>query len=122
MQPLLESSDVEAIGAVFDAAVRAGRTYLREVVEEPMFSPEDCDQLVTDHAPPNVLLLAADQAGQVAGYAAAHPEDGEMFLLVVHPAYGGCGVGWTLLCARRHAALGRLQAGLPVALSRWCGS
>ena len=54
--------DAHAIGAVFDAAVRAGWTYLGERVEKPMFAPHDWDQLVADHAPPNVLLVATDRA------------------------------------------------------------
>jgi hypothetical protein len=58
-----------------------------------MFAPEYWDQLVADHAPPSVLLVATDKAGRVPGYAAAHPEDGEMFLLFVHPADAGRGVG-----------------------------
>jgi RimJ/RimL family protein N-acetyltransferase len=92
-------ADARAIGAVFDAAVRAGWTYLGELADEPMFAPEDFEQLVADHAPPNVLLVATDPTGRVIGYAAAHPEDGEMFLLFVHPAHSGHGVGRTLLDA-----------------------
>lgn len=113
MQPRFESLDVEVrqasaddaqpIGAVFDAAVRAGWGYLGELAERPMFAPEDWDQLVADHAPPNVLLVATDQAGRVLGYSAAHPEDGEMFLLFVDPAYGGRGVGRELLSAAHDA-------------------
>src|SRR5438132_6487062 len=95
--------DAQALGAVFDAAVRAGWTYLGERVEKPMFAPEDWDQLVADHAPPNVLLVATDQAGRVLAYTAAHPEDGELFLLFVHPAYAGRGVGRTLLSAAHRA-------------------
>lgn len=122
MQPVFESfdvqvrrataDDVQAIGAVFDAAVRAGWTYLGERVEKPMFTPEDWDQLVADHALPNVLLVATDQAGRVVGYSAAHPDDGEMFLLFVHPAHGGRGVGRTLLNAAHDAlrAVGCKQA------------
>ncbi|MGH2745248.1 MAG: GNAT family N-acetyltransferase [Thermoleophilaceae bacterium] len=68
-----------------------------------MFAREDWDQLVADHAPPNVLLVATHQAGRVLGYTAAHPEDGEMFLLFVHPTYGGRGVGRTLLSAAHDA-------------------
>jgi len=93
------ADDAQAIGAVFDAAVRAGWTYLGELVEEPMFTPEDWNQLVADHAPPKVLLVGVDRAGQVLGYTAAHPDDCEMFLLFVHPAHGGRGVGRTLLSA-----------------------
>jgi ribosomal protein S18 acetylase RimI-like enzyme len=113
MQPVLGSSvvgvrratadDARAIGAVFDAAVRAGWTYLGGLVDEPLFAAEDWDQLVADHAPPNVLLVATDKAGRVLGYAAAHPGDGEMFLLFVHPAHGGRGVGRVLLSAVHEA-------------------
>jgi len=51
------SSDAAAIGAVFDAAVRAGWTYLGELVAEPMFTQQDWDQLVAGHTPPKVLRL-----------------------------------------------------------------
>jgi ribosomal protein S18 acetylase RimI-like enzyme len=95
--------DAQAIGAVFDAAVRAGWTYLGELGEKPMFAPHDWDQLVADHAPPNVLLIAQDRTGRVLGYTAAHPEDGEMFLLFVHPASAGHGVGRMLLSAAHDA-------------------
>jgi hypothetical protein len=61
------AEDAQAIGAVFDAAVRAGWTYLGELAQQPMFAPEDWDRLVADHAPPNVLLAATDQAGRVLG-------------------------------------------------------
>lgn len=91
------SADAQAIGAVFDAAVRAGWTYLGELVDRPMFMPADWDRLVADHAAPNVLLVATNHEGHVVGYAAAHPADGELFLLFVHPAYGGRGIGRALL-------------------------
>ena len=68
-----------------------------------MFSSEDWERLVADHEAPNVLLVAVDQTG-VIGYAAAHPEDCEMFLLFVHPAHAGRGIGRTLLAAA-HSAL-----------------
>jgi hypothetical protein len=77
------AEDAQAIGAVFDAAVRAGWTYLGDLAQKPMFAPEDWDKLVADHAAPNVLFVATDQAGRVVGYTAVHPEDGEMFLLFV---------------------------------------
>ena len=104
--------DAQAIGAVFDAAVRAGWSYLGELGEKPMFAPHDWDQLIADHAPPNVLLVATDRTGRVLGYTAAHPEDGEMFLLFVHPAYAGRGVGRMLLSAAHDAlrVAGRKQA------------
>jgi ribosomal protein S18 acetylase RimI-like enzyme len=89
--------DAPAIGAVFDAAVRAGWTYLRELATQPMFTPQDWKQLVDDHAPPNVLLVAIDEIDGIVGYTAAHPDDGEMFLLFVHPAHAGRGIGRLLL-------------------------
>ena len=97
------ADDAQAIGTVFDTAVRAGWTYLRELAEQPIFTPEDWNQLVTDHAPPNVLLVATDQAGRILGYTAAHPEDCEMFLLFVHPTHAGRGIGRTLLNAAHDA-------------------
>lgn len=45
--------DAQAIGAVFDAAVRVGWTYLGELAKKPMFAPHDWEQLVADHASPN---------------------------------------------------------------------
>ena len=96
--------DAPAIGMVFDAAVRAGWAYLGDLVAEPLFTPEDWRQLVAEHMPPNVLLVAVDDTAGVVGYTAVHPEDGEMFLLFVHPAYAGRGIGRTLLAAA-HAAL-----------------
>jgi ribosomal protein S18 acetylase RimI-like enzyme len=104
--------DAPAIGAVFDAAVLAGWTYLGELASEPMFTSEDWQQLVANHEPPNVLLVAVDETAGVVGYAAVHPEDGEMFLLFVHPASAGRGVGRMLLAAADEAlrAAGCLEA------------
>jgi ribosomal protein S18 acetylase RimI-like enzyme len=68
-----------------------------------MFTPQDWDQLVADHLPPNLLLVAVDDSDSVVGYTAVHPSDGEMFLLFVHPAYGGRGIGRTLLAAAHDA-------------------
>jgi ribosomal protein S18 acetylase RimI-like enzyme len=96
--------DAGAIGAVFDAAVRHGWTYLGDLVEQPMFTAEDWDRLVAEHQPPNLLLVAVDMCERVIGYTAVHPTDGEMFLLFVHPEYAGRGVGRRLLEAA-HAAL-----------------
>jgi GNAT superfamily N-acetyltransferase len=90
------AADAQAIGAVFDAAVRSGWSFLAET---PTFGPDDWDRLVADHAPPNVLLVATDPAGRLVGYAAAHPEDGELLLLFVDPAHGRRGVGRMLLGA-----------------------
>ena len=95
--------DAQAIGAVFDAAVRAGWTYLGELAQEPMFTSKDWDDLVANHAPPNVLLVATDAKNRVIGYAAAHPADGELFLLFVDPEFAGRGVGRRLLNAAHDA-------------------
>jgi ribosomal protein S18 acetylase RimI-like enzyme len=92
-------TDAPAIGAVFDASVRACWTYLGDLVDEPMFTAEDWDQLVADHAPPQVLLVAEHETDGVVGYAAAHPDDGELFLLFVAPEHSGRGIGGTLLVA-----------------------
>jgi ribosomal protein S18 acetylase RimI-like enzyme len=97
------AGDAQAIGAVFDAAVRAGWRFLGAAVDEPLFGPQDWDRLVADHAPPNVLLVATDEAGRMLGYVAAHPEDGELFLLFVHPDHAGRGIGRALLTAAHDA-------------------
>jgi ribosomal protein S18 acetylase RimI-like enzyme len=105
-------ADAAAIGAVFDAAVGAGWAYLGDLAAEPMFTSEDWDQLVADHLPPNVLLVAVDETDGVVGYTAVHTGDGEMFLLFVHPGYAGRGIGRTLLAAAHDAlrAAGRTEA------------
>jgi hypothetical protein len=58
-----------------------------------MFAPQDWDQLVADHAPPRALFVSADRAGRVLGCTAARPEEGEMFLLFVHPPTPGVASG-----------------------------
>jgi len=97
------AADAQAVGAVFDAAVRAGWAYLGELAQSPMFGPEEWDREVADHAPPNVLLVATDAAGAVVGFVAAHPPDGELYLLFVDPAAAGRGVGRRLLDAAHDA-------------------
>ncbi len=97
------ASDAPAIEVVFDAAVRVGWSYLGELVAKPLFTSEDWDHLVADHIPPNVLLVAVDDTDGVVGYTAVHVEDCEMFLLFVHPAYAGRGIGRTLLAAAHDA-------------------
>jgi GNAT superfamily N-acetyltransferase len=92
------AGDAQAVGAVFDAAVRDGWTFLGEVSQRPMFSAEHWAELVVDHAPPNALLVADSTYG-VVGFSAVHAEDGEMFLLFVDPAHAGRGVGRLLLDA-----------------------
>jgi GNAT superfamily N-acetyltransferase len=96
-------ADAPAIGAVFDAAVRAGWTYLGDLASEAMFTPQDWERMVADHLPPNVLLVAVEETEGVVGYAAVHPADGEMFLLFVHPAHARRGIGRRLLAAAHDA-------------------
>jgi ribosomal protein S18 acetylase RimI-like enzyme len=72
-------------------------------VREPLFGPEHWDQLVADHRPPNVLLVAVEEGGRVGGYTAVHPDDCELYLLFVDPAYGGRGIGRMLLEAAHDA-------------------
>ena len=63
------AGDAPAIGAIFDAAVRAGWTYLGDLAAKPMFSSEDWERLVADHEAPNVLLVAAEAGIPVQEYA-----------------------------------------------------
>lgn len=97
------ASDAPAIAAVFNAAVRQGWRFLGALADEPMFPEDAWPELVAEHAPPNVLLVAADEGGQVVGYCAVHPEDGEMYLLFVDPGWAGRGVGRRLLGAGHDA-------------------
>jgi ribosomal protein S18 acetylase RimI-like enzyme len=85
------------------ATARDGWRYLGELVREPLFSADDWDKLVADHAPPNVLLVATDEADRVVGYTAVHPDDGEMYLLFVDPEHAGRGIGRMLLSAAHDA-------------------
>jgi len=87
------AADAHAIGAVFDAAVRAAWTYLGELAQTPMFPPEEWDKEVADHAPPNAMLVAVDAWGAIVGFVAVHPAEGELFLLFVHPEAAGRGIG-----------------------------
>jgi ribosomal protein S18 acetylase RimI-like enzyme len=96
-------SDAAAIGAVFDAAVRAGWAYLGDLAAESLFTPQDWDRLVADHRPPDVLLVAVHDTDGVVGYTAVHPAEGEMFLLFVDPGYAGRGIGRALLAAAHDA-------------------
>ena len=93
------ASDAQAIGAVFDAAVRVGWTYLGELASQPMFTAAEWDKDVADHAPPNLMLVATDDGDRVIGFTAVHPADCEMYLLFVDPAAAGRGVGRMLLAA-----------------------
>lgn len=98
------ADDAQHIGAVFDAAVREGWRYMGELAQHPMFPPEEWDKLVAAHAPPNYLLVATVDQRQIVGFVAVHPPTCEMYLLFVHPAHSGQGVGRMLLDAG-HAAL-----------------
>ncbi|WP_298256920.1 GNAT family N-acetyltransferase [Bradyrhizobium sp.] len=89
--------DAQAIGAVFDAAVREGWKYLGELAARPMFPPQEWDEEVAKHAPPNALLVATNEADRLIGFVAVHPPEGEMYLLFVHPDHAGRGVGRALL-------------------------
>lgn len=103
--------DAQAIGAVFDAAVRESWWFLGELAQRPMFSAQEWDTLLVDHAPPNALLVATD-GSRVVGHTAIHADEGEMFLLFVDPAHAGRGIGRVLLDAA-HDALrdaGRAEA------------
>jgi ribosomal protein S18 acetylase RimI-like enzyme len=91
--------DAQKIGAVFDAAVREGWTYLGDLARESMFPPEEWDKLVVEHAPPNSLLVAIDELNNVVGFTAVKTQEGEIFLLFVHPEHVGRGVGRALLDA-----------------------
>ena len=91
------ADDAQDIGAVFDAAVREGWKYLGELAARPMFPPDEWDTLVVEHAPPNVLLVAINEAHRLVGFVAVHPAEGEMYLLFVDPDHAGRGVGRTLL-------------------------
>jgi ribosomal protein S18 acetylase RimI-like enzyme len=84
---------------VFDAAVRAGWKYLGELASRPMFPPEEWDDEVAKHAPPNALLVATNETNRVIGFVAVHPAEGEMYLLFVHPDHAGRGVARALLDA-----------------------
>src|SRR5256886_11739508 len=109
------ASDAQAIGAVFDAAVRVGWTYLGELASRPMFTAAEWDKDVADHASPNLMLVATDEGGRVVGFTAVHPQDCEMYLLFVDPAAAGRGVGRMLLAAADDApSRGGLQRGLPL--------
>lgn len=94
-----EKREAQDIGAVFDAAVREAWTYLGALAREPMFLPEEWEKAVSDHAPPNALLVAVDKRDRVMGFAAVHPRDNEMYLLFVHPQHAGRGLGRALLDA-----------------------
>jgi hypothetical protein len=52
------ANDAQSIGAVFDAAVRDGWTYLGELARKPMFPPEDWDKLVIEPAAPRPVLAS----------------------------------------------------------------
>jgi ribosomal protein S18 acetylase RimI-like enzyme len=93
------ADDAQAVGAVFNAAVRDGWTFLGELAQRPMFSAEQWDEFVVDHAPPRALIVATDEADRVVGFTAVHPEIGEMFLLFVDPGHAGRGIGRVLLDA-----------------------
>ncbi|GAA2069716.1 hypothetical protein GCM10009821_02940 [Aeromicrobium halocynthiae] len=105
-----DAADAQPIGAVFDAAVLHGWTYL-EGIEDlvPMFPPEHWDEFLAGTTRPDSIHVA-QAADDVVGYTATKapsPEDpalGELYLLFVHPDAAGLGIGRTLL-STSHAAL-----------------
>jgi ribosomal protein S18 acetylase RimI-like enzyme len=97
------ASDAQNIGAVFDAAVREGWTYLGPLARKPMFPPDEWDTLVAEHTATESVFVATDPLDGVVGFTAVHPQEGEMFLLFVHPKYAGRGVGRALLDAAHDA-------------------
>jgi ribosomal protein S18 acetylase RimI-like enzyme len=106
------AADAQKIGAVFDAAVSGGWKYLGELAREPMFPPEEWDTVVTEHAPPNALLVAVNESDEIVGFTAVHPQEGEMYLLFVHPKHAGRGMGRALLSAAHEVmrSAGRREA------------
>jgi len=68
-----------------------------ELAARPMFPPEEWDEEVARHAPPNAMLVAINDDDRLIGFTAVHPTEGEMFLLFVDPDHAGCGVGRALL-------------------------
>ncbi|HEY2796234.1 MAG TPA: GNAT family N-acetyltransferase [Micromonosporaceae bacterium] len=105
-------ADAAAIGAVFDAAVRVGWTYMGDMVAEPMFPPEEWDHDVAEFAPPNLMLAAVDETDRIVGFTAVKIAEGELYLLFVDPAFGGRGIGHLLLDAAHDAmrAAGRTES------------
>lgn len=94
-------ADARAIGAVFDAAVLHGWTHLHRVDQlVRMFPPEFWEETAVGFPPPDALLVAVDTAsGELVGYTAVRSATGELFLLFVHPAFSGRGIGRALLDA-----------------------
>jgi len=68
-----------------------------------MLSPEEWDKVVSEHAPPNVLLVAVNEGDQIVGYTAVHPQEGDLYLLFVHREHAGRRVGRALLAAAHDA-------------------
>ena len=75
-----DAGDAPAIGAVFDAAVRGGWTFLGELAQRPMFTAQQWDELVVSYAPPNALLVATEEPHGVVGFTAVDAGTGEAFL------------------------------------------
>lgn len=91
------ASDAPRLGEVFDAAVLDGWTHLERIEEiVPMFPPEFWVEAVTETGSADVLLVA-ELDGRVVGYSGTHGDDGELYVLFVHPAAGGRGIGRRLL-------------------------
>jgi GNAT superfamily N-acetyltransferase len=100
---LVEICDIVPGGVQYVMGGSLGGNMTLWLAAEPMFTAGDWERLVAEHQPPNVLLVADDASEGVVGFVAVHPEDGEMFLLFVHPDHAGRGMARTLLAAAHDA-------------------
>ena len=96
-------ADADAIGRTFDSAVRDQWSYLGELAQAPMFDAAEWRNEIASHAAPNALIVAEDERGEVVGFTAVHPDDGEMYLLFVAPEHTCRGIGHRLLDAAHDA-------------------
>jgi hypothetical protein len=53
-------------------AIRAGRTYFSDLVDEPLFTPQEWEQLVDEHLPLIGLLVAVDETDGTVRHVAAY--------------------------------------------------
>jgi hypothetical protein len=71
-----------------------------------MFTAADWDRLVTDCAPPNVVLVATAAGHGVIGCAAARTDVSDMFLLFVDPVHAGRRIGRAFVGCRPRSPAG----------------
>lgn len=96
-------ADADAIGRTFDSAIRDQWSYLGELSRTPMFDAAEWRNEIASHAAPNALIVAEDERGEVVGFTAVHPDNGEMYLLFVAAEHTGQGIGHRLLDAAHDA-------------------